>query len=569
MEGRKMRFSLHNNQHLDKWSAGIYVRLSDEDRNKKNQMDLSQSIQNQTDYCRAYLKLLNESPEERFFLEEYKVYCDDDCTGMNFDRNGFQEMMRDIQNDLIDCIMVKNLSRLGRYDAEMQKYLEKEFEQNGREVRLIAVGDHYDSLYKEPDIADRFRLLINREYSEQQHRNVSIGIHSMQRKGLFVGAFAPYGYQKNPEDKHYLIIDPTAAAVVKRIYHEYLSGISPKEIAAGLTRDGMINPASYKRLHGSNFQCRKKISDQELYWRADSVKKILMNETYTGTLVQHKQVKRKLTDEKPVQLAKEDWIRCENRHEAIILKEQWNTAQSMMKTVKRDITKANEATVFKGVLKCGDCRHAMRKRWDKYTQIKTGETVKYLYYNCATYRDYSQNKKLLGENAPRCTSHYVSDKLLRKIVIDDINKILHQVKNLQELAKKYPKAADKHLPQIQQEIENKKKKILRCKERLRQARNLLYDGTISKEEYESDKACTQTDIRSLENEIHLLKRTISLVCDDASEWMQRILKNGEITELDRAVVVEFIEKIYVYEDKHIEIIYRFSDEYDSLFVKSF
>ena len=254
METKAKRFHIHNSLHPDKWSTGIYVRLSDEDRDKKRKTDLSQSIQNQTDYCRAYIDFLNGQTEEEFILEEYKVYCDDDRTGMNFNRSGFQEMMRDVQANFIDCIVVKNLSRLGRYDTEMQKYLEKEFEQNGREVRLIAIGDNYDSLYKEPSIADRFQLLINREYSEQQHRNVCIGMHSMQRKGLFVGAFAPYGYQKDPENKHHLIVDTTAALVVERIYEEYLQGISPKEIAAGLTRDGIVNPAVYKRLHGSNFR---------------------------------------------------------------------------------------------------------------------------------------------------------------------------------------------------------------------------------------------------------------------------------------------------------------------------
>ena len=229
METKAKRFHIHNSLYPDKWSAGIYVRLSDEDRDKKRKTDLSQSIQNQTDYCRAYIDFLNGQTEEGFILEEYKVYCDDDRTGMNFNRSGFQEMMRDVQANFIDCIVVKNLSRLGRYDTEMQKYLEKEFEQSGREVRLIAIGDNYDSLYKEPSIADRFQLLINREYSEQQHRNVCIGMHSMQRKGLFVGAFAPYGYQKDPENKHHLIVDTTAALVVKRIYEEYLQGISDRK----------------------------------------------------------------------------------------------------------------------------------------------------------------------------------------------------------------------------------------------------------------------------------------------------------------------------------------------------
>ncbi len=569
METKTKRFKIHNSLYPDKWSAGIYVRLSDEDRDKKRKTDFSQSIQNQTDFCRSYIEYLNNQPDEEFTLAEYKIYCDDDCTGMNFDRSGFQEMMRDVQANVIDCIIVKNLSRLGRYDTEMQIYLEKKFEQHGREVRLIAIGDNYDSLYKENNLEYRIRLMLNREYSETQHKNVSIAMHSMQKKGFFVGAFAPYGYQKDPENKHHLIVDPTAAVVVREIFDKYLMGISPKEIAADLTREGIVNPATYKRLHGSNFRCSKKISDEEVHWRSDGVKKILMDETYTGTLVQHKQVKRKLMDDKPTRVKKDQWIRCEGTHEAVISKEDWITAQSMMKEVKRDITKEDEVTIFKGILKCGDCRHAMRKRWDAYKQQKTGETVKYLYYNCATFRDYSQHKKQLGENAPKCTSHYVSDKLLRKIVIDDLNKIIRQVENLRELAEKHQRTPKTEFPGVQCEIENKNRRIHQYRERLQSARNLLYDGTISKEEYASDKTAIQADIDRLNNEIKLLKKSISKVSDVLSNpWVERLLENGAITELDRATVVEFIDKIYVFEDKHIEIVYKFSGEFDGLFVKS-
>lgn len=569
MEIKTKRFKIHNSLYPDKWSVGIYVRLSDEDRDKKRKTDLSQSIQNQTDFCRSYIEYLNSQPDEEFTLAEYKIYCDDDCTGMNFDRSGFQEMMHDVQANVIDCIIVKNLSRLGRYDTEMQIYLEKKFEQYGREVRLIAIGDNYDSLYKENNFEYRILLMLNREYSETQHKNVSIAMHSMQKKGFFVGAFAPYGYQKDPENKHHLIVDPTAAVVVREIFDKYLMGISPKEIAADLTREGIVNPATYKRLHGSNFRCSKKISDEEVHWRSDGVKKILMDETYTGTLVQHKQVKRKLTDDKPTRVKKDQWIRCEGTHEAVISKEDWITAQSMMKEVKRDITKKDEVTIFKGILKCGDCRHAMRKRWDSYKQQKTGETVKYLYYNCATFRDYSQHKKQLGENAPKCTSHYVSDKLLRGIVIDDLNKIIRQVENLRELAEKHQQTPKQELPGIGRQIEVKQREISKYVNRLEKARDNLNDEIISKEEYMSDKARYETAINNLNNEINLLQKADSKVSDVLSNpWVERLLENGAITELDRATVVEFIDKIYVFEDKHIEIVYKFSGEFDGLFVKS-
>lgn len=567
MANRRIRFSVHNSLYKDTWSVGIYVRLSDEDRDKREKTDLSQSIINQIAYIRSYIEMLNDSSEEVFRLKEYKVYCDDDHTGMNFKRDGFQSMMRDAGAGLIDCIIVKNLSRLGRYDKEMQQYLEDEFEQYGREIRLVAIGDNYDSLYKEIGVIDKVILLLNREYSEQQHRNVCIGMHAMQKKGLFVGAFPPYGYIKDPKDRHHLLPDPTASEVVKRIYEEYLSGVSAKEIAAGLTADGIVNPSTYKRLHGSNFKCGAKISDKEVHWRGDGVKRILMDEVYTGTLVQHKQVKRKLTDNRPSQLPKDQWIRCEGTHKALISKERWDIVQSMMKNIRRDTTKKDEITIFKGLLKCGDCKHAMRKKYDKYINVVNGGTSKYLYYNCGTYRDYSQKYKRMGENVPKCTSHYISDKMLRGIVIDDINKIISQVENLNKMVKEYQDGlSDDKTNTIQHEIDNKTKTIQKYQERMKAARGMLYDGIINRDEYESDVVDIQNDIERFKKEIHFLTElTMSTSAVFSNQWIQRLLENGKITELDRVTVVEFIEKIYVYEDKHIEIVYKFSDEFDHLF----
>lgn len=570
MSDKKMRFRIHNKYYKDMWSVAIYVRLSDEDRDKRDKEDLSRSIENQIEYIRSYIEMHGAGKENEYGLKEYEVYSDDDRTGMNFKREGFQRMMRAVEENEVDCIVVKNLSRLGRHDMDMQKYLEQEFEQYGREVRVIAIGDNYDSLYQELNIADRFHLLINREYSEQQHRNISIGMHTMQKKGLFVGAFAPYGYVKDPEDKHRLMIDPTAAEVVRRIYEEYISGISPKEIAYGLTRDGIVNPSAYKKLHGSNFRCGSKISEEEVHWRGDSVKKILMDEVYTGTIVQHKQVHRKLIDERPTRLPKEEWIRCENMHAPIVSGERWNIAQSMMKTVKHDTTKADEVTIFKGILKCGDCGHAMRKKWDKYIQVRSSDTARYLYYNCATYRDYSQKVRAMGENTPKCTSHYISDKAIRNVVMDDINKIISQVENLNEMVKKYQELPSNRSNSIRQEIEKKERMIERLRGRLKSAREMLYDGIITKEDFESDSTNIRADMGRVEKEIELLQKSVSSVSAVVSNpWIQQLLQNGKITELDRGTVVEFIDKIYVYEDKHIEIVYKFSDEFDHLFARTF
>ncbi len=568
MAVRSMRFRPHNIEDKDTWRTAIYVRLSDEDRDKKVKTDMSQSIENQISYIRSYVKMLNESSNEEYKVIIHDIYCDDDYTGMNFDRPEFMRMMKDVNRGSVDCIMVKNLSRLGRYDNKMQLYLEDVFEKQDEEVRFIAINDNYDSLYDEIDVLIKFRLLMNREYSETQRRNTMIGMRSMQENGKFIGAFAPYGYKKSEEDKHKLVPDSIAALVVKRIFKEYLEGYAPKVIARRLTDDGIVNPATYKRLNGSNYKNGKKISEGEEHWTGDSVKHILSDEVYTGVLVQHKRTKRKLTDTKQIKVPKEQQIRCENTHIAIISKEDWQQAQSMMKTVKRDVTKPDEITIFKGLLKCGDCHHAMRKRWDNYSSSKTGKVSKYLYYNCGTFRDYGSKGERNGEKVPKCTSHYISDKLLRSIIVNDINTIISQIRNLSDVVSKLQKSSKPKSNRVELEIEAKEKKIDIFKSRLKTAKGKWLDGLLDDEEYKETRDEIKKDIQHIEKEIDLLRNSVTNVSDVLnSQWVQKLLSMGKIIELDRATVVALVDKIYVYEDKHIEIIYKFSDEFDSLFAK--
>ncbi|MBQ2803295.1 MAG: recombinase family protein [Lachnospiraceae bacterium] len=568
MAGRSRRFEPHNAIDNKTWSVAIYVRLSDEDRNKRIKTDLSQSIENQISYIKSFVKMLNEGDVETYNLVVYDVYCDDDYTGMNFKRPEFLRMMRDVDKNNVDCIIVKNLSRLGRYDSEMQKYMEDVFEQHGREIRFIAIGDNYDSLYDEMDVLVKFKLLLNREYSENQHKNVIIGMRSMQEKGLFVGAFAPYGYKKSADNKHKLEPDCLAAEVVRRIFGDYLKGFSPKEIARMLTDDGIVNPATYKRMNGSNYKCGQKISEEEKHWKADTIKRILQDEQYTGVLIQHKRSKRKLTDAKPIRVPKEQWVRCENTHEAIVSKENWESVQQMMKTVKRDAVKKDEVTIFKGLLKCGDCKHAMRKRLEKYQSVKDGKISKYLYYNCGTFRDYSAKGEQKSVNMPKCTSHYVSDKVIRNIVLNDINVIISQIKDISSMASGVQKGNKPRGDLVSSEIKAKEAQADTLKNRLKSAKNKWLDNMLDDIEYTETRQEIEKDLHYINKQISILKNSVVNVSTTLnSKWIQQVLSLGKVSELDRETVVALIDKIYVYENKHIEIEYKFSEEFDYLFAK--
>lgn len=569
----KERFAPHNTIDNQSWSAAIYVRLSDEDRDKLSKEDMSRSLINQIANIKEYIEYQNSAQSDACPMKIYKEYSDDDFTGMTFERKAFQEMMRDVKAGLVDCIIVKNLSRLGRYDTKMQNYMENEFEQSGKQVRFVAIGDHYDSLYQELDILTKMILIMNRKYSEDQHKNVLMGMHSMQKKGQYVGAFAPYGYRKDPDDKYHLVIDEYAADVVRDIFRQYLAGVSPKEIALDLTKRGIANRATYKKIQKCNYICSKKISDKEVHWTCDSVKQILMNEVYTGTLVQGKTVHKRLLDKQTTQMPKEDWIRVEGTHEAIVSKEDWEIAQSMMSNIKRDTTKPDEVTIFKGILKCGDCRHAMRKKWDKYNAA-SGKRHRYLYYNCATFRDFSRNKSRLSEeeqkNMPSCTSHYISDSMLRRLVLDDLNVIIRQLQNLEAIVKQQKSTAKgaSYEENLQKEIAIRKKGVESNRNRLKMAREKLLDGVLTDDEYKEAREDCESAILHYQGEISALRERLAApkaVLENA--WVKLLLSKGQLEELDRDIVVRLIDKIYVYEDKHLEIVYKFSDEFNHLFIK--
>ena len=337
-----------------------------------------------------------------------------------------------------------------------------------------------------------------------------------------------------------------------------------KEIALILTREGVVNRAAYKKLQQSNYICSRKISEKEMHWTVDAVRQILMNEVYTGTLVQGKTRKERLIDEKPTAVERKDWIRVENTHEAIISKEDWELAQSMMKNICHDTTKPNEISMFKGLLKCGDCSHAMRKRWDKHT-TKTGETHRYLYYNCSTFRDFAKAAKGLPDEEkarlPICTSHYISDKVLQKMILEDINRLFPDGKTLTQLIAKQRSETEEDSSRVilEKDISSRKKAVDILQNRMRTARDKYLDGLFSDEEYRDIKAEYQESISRYENEILDLQKSAEQ--PDGAEgnlWVENLLKYGKITELDRETVIRLVDKIYVYQDKHVEIVYKFA-----------
>ena len=292
------------------YRAAIYVRLSKEDGDKVE----SDSIVNQKELIRQYIK---DKPD----IEVHSVRVDDGYSGANFDRPAFQQMLKDIRSGQIDCVIVKDLSRFARNFVEAGRFLDQEFPLYG--VRFIAINDGYDSIQRKggaDDIVLPFKNLVNDAYC----RDISVKIRSQlevkRKKGDFIGSFAVYGYLKDPDDRHKLVIDEYAADVVRDIFKWKLEGLSQQRIAECLDDQGILSPMEYKRYCGMKYKSGFQVNPKAI-WTAVAIGRILKNEFYVGTLVQGKRSTPNHKIKKLMQKPENEWVRIEHNHEPIIERE--------------------------------------------------------------------------------------------------------------------------------------------------------------------------------------------------------------------------------------------------------
>lgn len=525
--------------------VALYLRLSKEDGDKEE----SNSIDSQRRMLTNYL-------ENELDMEIYKEYVDDGYTGTNFQRPGFQRLLADAKQGKFGCVMVKDLSRLGRNYLETGRYIQQLFPQLG--IRFIAVNDQVDTeneLQQGFDMMLPIRNIFNESYSQDISRKVQSSFKVMQKAGAFCGAYASYGYRKNPKDKHKLVIDPYAAAVVRNIYDWYLAGMGQRTIAAKLNEEGIPCPSVYKKLNGEKYRNSKRLESTS-YWTYSSIHKILENEMYRGNMVQNKSV-RKMRG-KAKQRPRKEWIIVPGTHEAIIEPEKWERVQELLKQRTRTIDFSQNVSIFAGFLKCADCGRAMVKR---HFSDKTGN--KTVFYTCGAYT---------RSGSEVCSNHYIRHEVLERIVLDDLNTVIENVKDVKELVNRQRAAAGNDMQLEEREIMLVKEHLQKMK-RIKQESYFDYkEGLLSKDEYLQvrEDCLKKEDILStkLDTLMHAQKEDQKDVLD--SPWIKNLLEYGKLESLDRNTIVEFLDKIEIGErdesnHQKITIHYRFSDELKDLF----
>ena len=517
------------------YRACIYTRLSRDDGDKPE----SDSIANQRALIRDYLKQHKE-------ITIVSEHSDDGYSGVNFERPGFAEMMDEIREGKVDCVVVKDLSRFGRNYIEAGNYIEKVFPFMG--VRFIAINDSFDSSDKSQSdsLVIPFKNLINDAYCKDISVKIRSQLEIKRKKGEYIGAFVAYGYVKDPEDHNRIIVDTYAAEVVRAIFRWKMAGMSQNRIADKLNSQGVLCPMEYKLSMGVKVQTNFRVHKQAK-WSAVSVTRILTNELYTGVLLQGKSSTPNYKVKKRFDKEQSEWIRIENAHEAIITAGEFETVQELLGKDTRISPDEEALYPLAGYVVCGDCGQNMVRK----TIPRRGK--KYVYYVCST------NKAKKG-----CSSHSISENKLMDAVLHVIKEQIStvmRIEGLLEMAQSLPENQrnifnyDAQIVKLQEEIERNKGFRMKLYESLE-------EGMIDKDEYfifkknYSDKiSLAEKNIQSLETE-----RDAAVEKNAADySWVDAFKKYEGIERVERQVVVNLISEIRVYEGNVVEIDFQHSD----------
>ena len=522
---------------MPKYKATAYIRLSYTDDHSSE----SDSVSNQR-------KLIENFVERNPDIEVVSEKIDDGYSGIIFDRPAFKEMMQDVTDGNINCVIVKDLSRLGREYIETGRYLRRVFPAYG--VRFIAITDSIDTAH---DSGDDLTVSVKNIMNEAYCRDISIKTRSSldvkRRNGDFVGAFPVYGYMKAEDNKNLLVPDPYASRVVCDIFRMRLEGASASKIASELNRLGILSPLAYKKNNGLPYAKKGYADKADCKWSATTIIRILQDETYTGTLVQGKQgtphYKIKQMEQRPAS----EWVRVPDAHEALIARQDFELVQRIKGLDTR--TSPNEDTVylFSGILICGCCGSRMTRK----TNRANGK--EYHYYYCPTGKKKGcAHPVMLKESS---LIDCVRDSL--KAYIGNIASLealltgIDQSSINQALAKEY----SDHITDNERRLEQ----VLEFKARLYES---LVGGMLTKEEYASYKAKYTKQAEDIRESVRVLKEKLTEILENRSErnrWISQFTQFSTLETLDRRALIHMVQSIRVRGKKELDITFTHEDEY--------
>lgn len=513
-------------------NTAIYCRLSKDD----GKVTESSSIQTQKEMLTQYVR------QQGWKIAD--IYVDDGFSGLDFDRPDFKRMLQDIEDGKINCVVTKDLSRLGRNYLEAGAYIEVYFPE--RSVRYIAVNDGVDTLDAlNTDLAP-FKNILNEMYARDVSRKVKSAKKTRFMQGKFLGTSAPYGYKKSSEDKHLLIIDEEVAPVVRRIFALAKQGLGISRIRQILTDEKIMRPGAYSCNNYDRYF--DGLEDKRYVWSNNSVRDILRNPVYAGHLAGYKRPAISMKNQKRPCRLPEEWVVIENTHEPIIPPEEFELIQKLI-TSRRKSTPSGYENIFSGLIKCADCGYAMRTSSAK--RRKRPEPIDNIGYFCNNYGIY-------GKKA--CSQHWIEARDLHTVVLEDIRK--HARMALKDDGKLAKRIAERISSQSKAEITNLMKEQKRLKARLAEIDKIfsqLYEDratkkisdrnfTVMTEKYELEQTQLDEKIKQIEGSLSESQKS----SDDTKSWIKMIKQYDDTIELDAVMLNELIEKITISEPEIID-----------------
>lgn len=525
------------------WKIGIYIRLSKEDLRNN---DESESVTNQR-------KINLEFVEEKFCNEKYiiyDIYVDDGRSGTTEDtRPDFQRLSKDIREGNVNCVVCKTLARAFRNYADQGKFLEQYLPTYS--CRFIAFGNPYVDTFANPDCTQNMEIpingLMNDRYAARTSEDVRKTFRTKRNNGEFIGAFAPFGYLKNPENKNALIIDEEAAEIVTEIFEKYLAGMSKLSIVRYLNDHSILCPTEYKQKRlGLKYQNPHSDPTKKPLWSEKTVGEILKNQMYCGDMVQGRYRLKSYKVHIQEKVPEEEWFIKENTHEPIIDRETFDKVQRLLQKDTRTSPKNDTLYLFSGFLRCADCERAMIR----------SEVKNHVYYYCSTYK--RRSKKA-------CTKHSIQHNRLEAAVLYAIQQYVYLAIDYTQTIEQINRAPiiksqDKKLLEAISKKERELAKVIRYKQAVYQdwkdneiSQN---DYRLMREDYETQEKEITTTIRKLQNERAEQENGV----DTENPFLVAFRKYENITTLSRDILIDLVDSITVYEGGNISIVLRFADE---------
>ncbi|UHR02766.1 recombinase family protein [Peptoniphilus sp. GNH] len=516
-----------------KYVAGLYCRLSKDDGNSVESM----SIWSQKVMLKQYAESNN--------IAIYDYYVDDGYSGTNFERPSFKKMITDIENGKINCVITKDLSRLGRNYLQSGAYIEMYFPQ--KNIRYIAITDGIDTLNSNQNDIMPFKNILNEMYAKDTSKKVKSAIQSRMREGTYIGSKAPFGYLKDPNNKRRLIIDEKTKPIIELIYKLCLEGKGTQLISQELMKRKIPRPSAFvenaEKLYG--------LTEENKYqWSHRMVLNVLRDPVYCGNMARNKRPTLSFKNSKRMYIPKSDYIYARNTHEGIVSEEVWEQVQTMVDKRKCNNKKGlYYDNIFQGLVRCPKCGYALTPKTDY--RLKKKELIDFVHFSCSTYKKY-------GVNA--CSSHRIEARDLYNIVLEDIQyhgsmALSAKEDFVEKIIEKIEVEKIDEGKELSNKLELKKNQLAELDRSYEQLYEDRLEGNITERNFNLMNVSISKKQDKLIEEIKVLEGDIEESFeteDNYKKFMDNISKYAKIKSLNRYILNQVIDKIYVYDKEEID-----------------